>query len=136
MSLAQHPFPVDVTSEYLSGNVQPLLHEIRHALQALIESGDSTTIDLRGIPMAPGEEEHILDLLGEGEISATLNALGSSEIRETRFSGVWLITHRNTEGEVMGRLVEVTRIPAILQTQEADLAEGLEALNQSLEVHG
>ena len=60
----------------LTQNVKPLLHEIKHALEGLIENGESSIIDLRSIPLAPGEEEKILDTLGKGEVSAQLDALG------------------------------------------------------------
>ena len=37
------------TGEHLTGNVQPLLHEVRHALVHLSALGESTVIDLRNI---------------------------------------------------------------------------------------
>ena len=40
-------------------NVEPILHEVRHALERLIQTGEPTTIDLRSIPLAPGEDEQI-----------------------------------------------------------------------------
>ncbi len=46
--------------EALTHNVAPLLHEIRHGLARLLETGAATIIDLRSIPMAPGEEERII----------------------------------------------------------------------------
>ena len=38
-------------------NVIPLLHEIRHALAQLLEEGKETAIDLRSIPLAPGQRQ-------------------------------------------------------------------------------
>ena len=43
----------------LTYNVQPLLHEIRHALARLLDDGGHTVIDLRSLPLAPGEEEQL-----------------------------------------------------------------------------
>ncbi len=40
----------------LTCNVRPLLHQVRHALDNLISHGETTIIDLRSIPLAPGEE--------------------------------------------------------------------------------
>ena len=71
--------------EQLTYNVEPLLHEIRHGLARLLESEAPTVIDLRGIPLAPGEEDRIISELGSGEVQAHMSALGPSEIRETRF---------------------------------------------------
>ncbi|MGB5275996.1 MAG: hydrogenase expression/formation C-terminal domain-containing protein [Gammaproteobacteria bacterium] len=125
-------FNIQIGNE-LTWNVQPLLHEIRHALRNLLETGHSSIIDLRSIPLAPGEEETILDTLGCGEVHAKLNALGPSEIYETRFAGVWLVTHFNTENDVIGRFIEITRFPGILESQREDMATSLDLLEQTLE---
>jgi hydrogenase-1 operon protein HyaF len=113
-------------------NVVPLLHEVRHALERLLESGEPTTIDLGAIPLAPGEFEKIVAALGTGEVKVVLEAMGQSQIYETQFSGVWRITHFNAADEVVGRYVEVTRIPEILLAQEADVRAGLDLLSRKL----
>jgi len=120
-------------SGYQTGNVPPLLHEIRHALRQLLDSGETTTIDLRSLPMAPGEQEQLLKFLGQGEISAQMDALGKSEIIETSFPGIWLITHYNANVEVMGKFIEITRMPAILEAQEGDMEDALASLQVKLE---
>lgn len=120
--------------ETLTHNVQPLLHEIRHALAQLLETGAVSTIDLRSIPLAPGEEERLLAELGEGEIHAQLDALGKSAIVETRFPGVWLVTHYNTQDEIIGRFIEICEMPRILLAQTEDIQDGLERLVQQLAV--
>ena len=117
----------------LTRNVKPILHEIRHALEGLLESGETTIIDLRSIPLAPGEEETILNTLGRGEINAQLNALGMSDIYETRYAGVWLITHYNEDESVVSRFIEITELPAILKSQREDMAGALEELSEKLE---
>ena len=118
---------------YQTGNVPPLLHEIRHALRNLLDNGETTTIDLRGLPMAPGEQQQLLEILGKGEVSAHLEALGKSEIIESSYAGVWLIIHYNNNGEVMGEFIEITRMPAILKAQASDMEESLAALQMKLE---
>lgn len=117
---------------YHTGNIHPLLHEIRHALRSLLQTGESTTIDLRSLPMAPGEQDELLELLGRGEISATLEALGTSEIIETAYAGVWLIFHYNSNREAIGKFIEITRIPAILESHTADIEEALTSLQNRL----
>lgn len=114
------------------GNAVPILHEIRHALARLLELGEATAIDLRSIPMGPGDERRLFDALGEGELRAELDALGKSTIREARYPGVWIVEHLNGSGEVVGRFVEVTWIPAILQAQPEDVRAGLDTLTESL----
>ena len=118
--------------EYLTRNVEPLLHEIRHAVTRWLEEGAATTIDLRGIPMAPGEEERIIDTLGTGEVQARMSALGPSEIVETRFPGVWLVTHCNSENEVIGKFIEICDMPQVLKAQTEDIREGLAQLAAQL----
>jgi hydrogenase-1 operon protein HyaF len=122
--------------EGLTHNVQPLLHEIRHALAQLLETGSASTIDLRSIPLAPGEEERLLAALGEGEIHARLSALGPSEIIETRFPGVWLVTHCNAQDETIGRFIEICDMPRILMAQTEDIRDGLEQLEARLGAAG
>ena len=113
-------------------NVVPLLHEVRHALERLLESGEPTTIDLGAIPLAPGEFDKIDAALGTGEVKVMLDAMGPSQIYETQFSGVWRITHLNAANEVVGRYIEVTRIPEILLAQETDVRVGLDLLSRKL----
>ena len=114
------------------GNVRPLINEIMHAVDRLLESGESTTIDLASLPFGPGELEHLEATLGDGELSARLDALGTSHIRETAFPGVWWLEHRNAHDEIVGRFVEVTRTPEILSSQDADIAAGRARLGETL----
>jgi hydrogenase-1 operon protein HyaF len=118
--------------EDLTHNVQPLLHEIRHALHELLQGGEPAVIDLRSLPLAPGEEEKLLDELGRGEVQARLSALGPSEIIETRFPGVWVVTHHNNNDEVIGKFIEVCDMPELLRSQQEDIRRGLEQLQTQL----
>jgi hydrogenase-1 operon protein HyaF len=113
-------------------NVVPLLHEIRHALAQLLEEGKETVIDLRSIPLAPGEEEAIEQVLGEGEVQAVLSALGPSNFRETSYPGVWVVTHYNHDDKIVGKFVEVASVPALLRSQTEDMAAGLQRLETRL----
>lgn len=117
----------------LTWNVMPLLHEVKHALDGLIKKGETTVIDLRSIPLAPGEEDKILNTLGQGEVQSQLNALGLSEIIETQYAGVWIVTHYNDENAVIGRFIDITTIPDILRSQEEDVIEAYNRLTESLE---
>ena len=130
---ANFDIPVRVTEEF-TGNVTPLLHEVRHALGALLDKGEQTIIDLRSMPLAPGEEAHIETALGQGEVRVELNALGRSDIIETQYPGVWLITHSNTDGTILGKYFEIALIPDILQAQEGDIQAGLEQLGGTLKM--
>ena len=120
----------------LTRNVQPLLHEIRHALNALLETGDTSVIDLRSIPLAPGEEARLIDRLGRGEVVVELNALGPSEIYETQYRGVWLVTHFNEDNNIIGRFIEITLFPEILKAQREDMQDSLLQLEDELSPGG
>jgi hydrogenase-1 operon protein HyaF len=118
--------------EELTHNVQPLLHEIRHALVKLLADGGNTVIDLRSIPLAPGEEQKLLDKLGQGEVYARLHALGPTEIVETRYPGVWVVVLSNNDNEVIGKFIEVCDMPDLLRSQQEDIRHGLEQLQAQL----
>ena len=120
------------TGNELTCNVKPILHEIRHALDKLLESGEASMIDLRSIPLAPGEEETILKTLGQGEVHARLDVLGLSEIYETRYAGVWLVTHYNDDETIVSRFIEITTIPDILKSQTEDVSNALIELAHEL----
>lgn len=126
--------PVNSTSirveskEALTGNVLPLLNELRHALQRLRDTGEEHSIDLRSIPLAPGEERHIEELLGTGEVEVRITALGLSTVQETAISGIWLVRHHNTENEPIGKLIEVTYCPLIVRSPAQDIGDGIQRL--------
>ena len=124
--------PIHARRDLETGNVEPLLHEIRHALDRLSRGEDGSIIDLQSMPLAPGEEKRIEEALGQGEVSITIDALGPSTVQETAYPGVWLVTHRNTENAVVARLVEITKIPALVMAQDEDIRAGLARLDQHL----
>ena len=123
---------IPVTTEVATGNVEPLLHEIRHALKRLAGGEDGTTIDLKSLPLAPGEEERIEATLGTGEVRAEVDALGPTLIQETSYPGVWLITHKNADNAVVARFIEVTYIPELLRSQPEDIDAGIDRLANEL----
>jgi hydrogenase-1 operon protein HyaF len=115
-----------------SGNVPLLLHELRHALERLLKDGTTHIIDLRAIPLGPGEEERLLETLGTGEVRAEFTALGRSVIEESAYPGLWRITHWNTADEMTGRFLEVTFTPALLSSPPEDVSAGLDRLKTDL----
>ena len=125
--------PIRSAIPYARGNVKPLLNEIIHALDRLLGDDEPTVIDLASLPFAPGELEELERTLGAGELSAELDALGKSYIRETAYPGVWWLEHRNTQDEVVGRYIEITRSPEILMSQDADIGAGRAGLRESFE---
>ena len=132
METGEHAAGCAAPGDLSTGNVEPLLHEVRHALRRWLDDAEVTVIDLRSIPMGPGEEDRIVNELGRGEVQARMSALGPSEIIETRFPGVWLVTHWNNSDEVIGKFIEICDMPRLLMAQEEDIREGLELLDAQL----
>ncbi len=117
-----------------TGNVLPLLHEIRHALDILVREQTTTSIDLRRIPLSPEDEHKLEAFLGEGEVKAIINALGPTILQESKYPGVWLETHYNENDEVMGKFITVATAPSILLTQRADMEFGITRLTSDLDI--
>ena len=127
------PQEVQTPASPFHGNVRPILNEVFHALDKLLGTNEATTIDLASLPFGPGELEHLEALLGTGELSAKLDALGTSSIRETAYPGVWWLEHRNAFDEIVGRYLEITRTPEILSSQDADIIAGRAHLEEQFE---
>jgi len=85
-------------------------------------------MDLRGVPLAPGEEGRILEFLGTGEVRAELECGGLSTVNESRFAGVWIVTHHDPSGEIIGRLIEISFVPDIIRSQVAEMRESRERI--------
>jgi hydrogenase-1 operon protein HyaF len=131
VSLGEIPV-VAVSGETSAGNVMAIVSEIEALLGALVVTGCGGSIDLRGMPLSPGEYETLADFLGEGEVSADIDALGPTRVRETGVPGVWWVQHRNSSDQVTAELIEVTYLPEILRTDPADARAGLERLRDKM----
>lgn len=127
---------IKVVDGLAAANAHAVLREIESLLDRLVATGEAGVIDLKGLPMAPADLEMLTDVLGEGEVSATLDAGGTSIVRETGVPGVWWVTHRNEDGAVAAEFVEVTRFPEILASQPEDMVSGLARLRSVLGAPG
>ncbi|HWS03877.1 MAG TPA: hydrogenase expression/formation C-terminal domain-containing protein [Gammaproteobacteria bacterium] len=114
------------------GYSQALFAELENALQGLLDSGREHSIDLRSLPLAPGELESLKEALGRGEVTVEVNALGKSDVQETAYRGIWWVTHHNAVDEVMAEFIEVSFCPDIIRAQRDDVRESLEALSDRL----
>ncbi len=109
-------------------NLKPLLHEVAAALRELSESGAGTTIDLSAMPFSTQDEADLRAILGEGEVSAVVNAFGPTLVQETALPGVWLVEHKDADERRLAMHLEVARVPSILVTPNEDIVDGLKAL--------
>jgi len=128
-----------VEADELSGctvQVCAMLAEIRDAVGRLAGKGETHVIDLRSLPLSQTERRQLRAALGDGEVSAQVTALGETHVQETAVAGVWWIRHHNTTGEVMTELVEVVRVPGILEAQTGDIDEAFTRLQQRIDTLG
>ena len=65
-------------------------------------------------------------------MQAQLNALGLSQIVETQYPGVWIVTHYNDEQHITSRFIEVTTMPEILCSQTEDVMEAYSRITLDL----
>ena len=118
------------------GNDLPVLNELLHALDELLDHGKRTTIDIKSLPFGPFDEKRLSTALGVGEVAATIHTLGESRVIETAYSGIWWIEHRNEQGAVVAKFIEVTYIPEILKAQPEDVTLARQKLSDTLETTG
>lgn len=113
------PAPVGI-----GGGIGALLGEIAGMLDRVAAGGDPGHIDLRSLPMTADDRRALREILGKGEVAATVDADGLSNIEETGIDGVWWSEYRDAQGELLAELIEVCRVPYILSPDLDQLAEG------------
>ena len=116
----------------VTGNLRPVLHEIRHALSELMAHGTHGMIDLHSLPFSSQEYAALDEFLGEGEIDLTLNVLGKTRLRESGYAGVWRIEHFDDNDKRIGYFIEIGHVPEILRSQCDDIKEGLATMTTIL----
>ena len=131
-NLKDIPIYTQAEEAYSVGNIRALLAEIAARLEKLDENSETGMIDLNSLPLAPGEYEQLRQTLGQGEVSARIEAIGASEIIETHYPGVWWVTHYNVEGDIVADMIEIAWLPEIIQSQPEDVHAGLERLKGAL----
>jgi hydrogenase-1 operon protein HyaF len=131
-NLKDIPIYTQAEEAYSVGNIRALLAEIAARLEKLDENSETGMIDLNSLPFSPGEYEQLRQILGQGEVSARIEAIGASEIIETHYPGVWWVTHYNVEGDIVADMIEIAWLPEIIQSQPEDVHAGLERLKGAL----
>ncbi len=116
---------------FRTDNLKPVLLQIEQALTDLIANASEAIIDLGAMPFSEQDERDLREQLGQGEVSATVDAFGPTLIQETAHPGVWLVEHQDAEQRRLTLHLEVARIPRILMTPQDDLAESLAALRHA-----
>ncbi len=133
MNLQSMPFRIEGEEGCSIGSLAALLAEIAARLERLSAGGKGSAIDLRALPFAPQEYEALREHLGQGEVSVRIDAIGPSEIFETRYPGLWWVTHCNAEGDITSDLLEITHIPEIIKSHPHDIKAGLASFRAQLD---
>jgi hydrogenase-1 operon protein HyaF len=84
------------------------------------------------MPFDPGDLEHLLSVLGTGEVQASIDALGPTRVQETAIPGVWLVDYLNSEAHRLALHLEIATVPEILCPQPQDLDDAIAALDARL----
>lgn len=116
----------------LGGGLTTILHEILAMLENLSSYGDGGQIDLRSLPMAPGEHGRLRDALGAGEVDITLRLDGVTHCTETSIPGVWWVEHRDGAGATVAEFIEVAYVPGIVRPENEDIKAGMRRLEQGI----
>lgn len=119
-----------------SAMVPAVLREVEALLAELVASGRNGRIDLRSLPLLPGDDARLAEALGAGEVRAEIDAMGRSQVRETALPGVWWVTHANTDGETVAEFIEIAPVPEILKAHPDDTRAGLARLRERLAAGG
>lgn len=111
-----------------TGMAASLMSEIARHLASLSLNGTEHAIDLHSLPLTDADREDLEQALGRGEVQVELDIAGRSEIWETRYAGAWWIRHRGAEGRISSEEIAICRVPEILKSHTADIAESARRL--------
>ena len=106
----------------LTGMADAVLAEIAESLAAAASSEASTRIELTAMPLTVADRADLEERLGRGEVVATIDSAGRSDVWETQFSGVWFVRHYGENDRPASECIEIGAVPAILLSHRADMA--------------
>ena len=136
IKLNEIPIQVVNNEDGLTSNVIALLNEITTLQAAYLEAGEVGQIDLKSLPLTEAEYETLKTILAEGEVNATVDTLGQSQIQETQIPGVWWVRHHDINNNLIAEIIEICRIPEILCVENEDIRQGAQVLRDQLEEMG
>ena len=116
-----------------TGMAAAVFNEIAERLQDLCRDGQPSAIDLRGIPLTEADLAELEEMLGTGEVTASLEVAGPTRIWETAYAGVWWVRHLGAGGRVAAEEIAITKLPEILESHPGDIAAAAERIRLELE---
>jgi len=121
-------------SNLSTGMAQAVFAEIAQGLEALASSGVTSVIDLRSLPLTDADLAELADLLGQGEVQASIEVIGTTEVRETAYAGVWWLRHLGAQRRVAAEEIAIAPIPEILQAQHDDIRDAARRISGNIEM--
>lgn len=118
--------------ELPTGMAKAVIGEAIGYLRALAGGGERQIIDLRGLPMTQGDLRELGETLGRGEVTASVDAAGPTEVFETRFPGLWWVRYQNADQQVVAEQLVIGRVPAILEAPLDDVRDSAVRLEEQL----
>lgn len=137
MNLSAEPLsacePTVDPADIRTGMADALLREIAVLLQAFAESGAGAIIDLASLPLTPADRRELEERLGRGEVTATVDVAGLSEVWETAYSGAWWVRHLGAGERIAAESIVIAAVPDILAAHPDDARAAAQRLLDSLE---
>lgn len=110
-----------------------VLTEIAARLADAASGEETAPIELTAMPLTSEDRADLEQRLGRGEVFATIDSAGRSEIWETQFSGVWFVRHFGENDRPASECVEIGPVPAILKSHRADMSAAAQRLANALQ---
>ena len=104
----------------LNGMADAVLNEIASLAARHCAIGGSAAIELTSMPLTRQDREAIEARLGRGEVEATIESAGRSQVWETAYAGVWFVRHLGLDGKVATETIEICAAPTILFSHPDD----------------
>ncbi|NNJ90413.1 MAG: hydrogenase expression/formation protein [Gammaproteobacteria bacterium] len=111
-----------------TGMANAVMNELSDHLKRLADDGETNIVDLMSLPMTEADINELADMLGVGEVKATISSIGTSSIRETAYRGIWWVTHYGDDEQVLSELIEITQVPDILITHMDEIRHSAQAM--------
>lgn len=120
------------TAPGLTGMAEAVLNEIASLAAKQGADGDVTAIELTSMPLTRQDRAEIEARLGRGEVEATVEAAGRTEVWETAYAGVWFVRHFGGGGKVATETIEICPAPGILFSHPDDRIAAATRLGEDL----
>ncbi len=121
-----------ITAPDPTGMADAVLNEVASLAARHAETGDWAAIELTSMPLTRQDREEIETRLGRGEVEATIELAGRSEVWETAYAGVWFVRHLGIDGKVATETIEICAAPVILLSHPDDRRAAAARLGEDL----